>query len=68
VVDSGITQGGGIQVGQRFNSTPVGPDHDLRQPMIRDGSLEPELAVRRRCAGFDGSQGAITGPINVTTR
>ena len=47
VIDSGLQQGGGIHVGQRFASTPLGThrraaqhDHPLRQP-------RPELAVRR---------------------
>jgi hypothetical protein len=49
VVDTGLTQGGGIHVAQRFASTPVGrttsaQHHDPgRQP-------RPELAVRRRRA------------------
>ncbi|MDX6337862.1 MAG: hypothetical protein QOG05_5202, partial [Streptosporangiaceae bacterium] len=41
VQDSGITQGGGIHVGQRFNSTPVGTTTISNNTMIRDGDLDP---------------------------
>ncbi|HEY0806152.1 MAG TPA: glycosyl hydrolase family 28-related protein, partial [Pseudonocardiaceae bacterium] len=66
VQDSGITQGGGIQVGQRFNSTPVGLTTISNNTMIRDGSLDPNWQFGVGALWFDGSQGAITGPINVT--
>ncbi len=66
VVDSGITQGGGIQVGQRFNSTPVGTTTIQNNTMIRDGDLDPNWQFGVGALWFDGSQGAITGPINVT--
>lgn len=66
VVDTGITQGGGIQVGQRFNSTPVGTTTISNNTMIRDGSLDPNWLFGVGALWFDGSQGAITGPVNVT--
>jgi parallel beta-helix repeat protein len=66
VQDSGITQGGGIQVGQRFSSTPVGLTTIRDNTMIRDGSLDPNWQFGVGALWFDGSQGAITGPINVT--
>jgi len=66
VQDSGITQGGGIHVGQRFNSTPVGTTTISNNTMIRDGSLDPNWQFGVGSLWFDGSQGAITGPINVT--
>jgi hypothetical protein len=66
VVDTGITQGGGIQVGQRFNSTPVGTTTISNNTMIRDGNLDPNWQFGVGALWFDGSQGAITGPINVT--
>ena len=66
VVDTGITQGGGIQVGQRFNSTPVGTTTISGNTMIRDGDLDPNWQFGVGALWFDGSQGAITGPINVT--
>ena len=66
VVDTGITQGGGIQVGQRFNSTPVGTTTISGNTLIRDGDLDPNWQFGVGALWFDGSQGAITGPINVT--
>src|SRR5579863_947212 len=66
VEDTGITQGGGIQVGQRFSSTPVGLTTISNNTMIRDGSLDPNWQFGVGALWFDGSQGSITGPINVT--
>jgi parallel beta-helix repeat protein len=66
VEDTGITQGGGIQVGQRFSSTPVGTTTISNNTMIRDGDLDPNWQFGVGALWFDGSQGAITGPINVT--
>ena len=66
VQDTGITQGGGIQVGQRFNSTPVGTTTISNNTLIRDGSLDPNWQFGVGALWFDGSQGAINGPINVT--
>ncbi|MEZ0091390.1 choice-of-anchor D domain-containing protein [Streptacidiphilus sp. EB129] len=66
VQDTGITQGGGIQVGQRFTSTPVGTTTISNNTLIRDGSLDPNWQFGVGALWFDGSQGAITGPINVS--
>jgi parallel beta-helix repeat protein len=66
VEDTGITQGGGIQVGQRFSSTPVGTTTISNNTMIRDGDLDPNWQFGVGALWFDGNQGAITGPINVT--
>jgi hypothetical protein len=66
VQDTGIVQGGGIQVGQRFNSTPVGLTTISNNTLIRDGSLDPNWLFGVGALWFDGSQGAITGPINVS--
>jgi parallel beta-helix repeat protein len=66
VQDTGITQGGGIQVGQRFNSTPVGTTTISNNTLIRDGSLDPNWQFGVGALWFDASQGAINGPINVT--
>jgi F5/8 type C domain/Pectate lyase superfamily protein/Abnormal spindle-like microcephaly-assoc'd, ASPM-SPD-2-Hydin len=66
VVDTGITQGGGIQVGQRFSSTPVGTTTIENNTMIRDGDLDPNWQFGVGALWFDGSQGSVTGPINVT--
>jgi parallel beta-helix repeat protein len=66
VQDTGITQGGGIQVGQRFTSTPVGTTTITNNTMIRDGSLDPNWQFGVGALWFDGSQGAVTGPVNVS--
>jgi parallel beta-helix repeat protein len=66
VEDTGITQGGGIQVGQRFTSTPVGTTTISNNTLIRDGDLDPNWQFGVGALWFDGSQGAITGPINVS--
>jgi hypothetical protein len=66
VQDTGITQGGGIQVGQRFNSTPVGTTTISGNTMIRDGDLDPNWQFGVGALWFDASQGAIAGPVNVT--
>jgi F5/8 type C domain/Pectate lyase superfamily protein/Abnormal spindle-like microcephaly-assoc'd, ASPM-SPD-2-Hydin len=66
VVDTGINQGGGIQVGQRFSSTPVGTTTISSNTMIRDGDLDPNWQFGVGALWFDGSQGTVNGPINVT--
>jgi parallel beta-helix repeat protein len=66
VQDTGLTQGGGIQVGQRFTSTPTGTTNITHNTMIRDGSLDPNWQFGVGALWFDGSQGAISGPINVS--
>ncbi|WP_237405089.1 choice-of-anchor D domain-containing protein [Actinacidiphila reveromycinica] len=66
VQDTGLAQGGGIHVGQRFTSTPVGTTTISNNTMIRDGSLDPNWQFGVGALWFDGSQGAITGPINVS--
>jgi hypothetical protein len=66
VVDTGINQGGGIQVGQRFSSTPVGTTTISNNTMIRDGDLDPNWQFGVGALWFDGSQGTVNGPINVS--
>ncbi|MFJ4931364.1 choice-of-anchor D domain-containing protein [Streptomyces sp. NPDC088736] len=66
VVDTGLAQGGGIHVGQRFTSTPVGLTTISDNTVIRAGSLDPNWQFGVGALWFDGSQGAITGPVNVT--
>ena len=66
VVDTGINQGGGITVAQRFTSTPVGLYTVSNNTLIRDGDLDPNWQFGVGALWFDGSQGSITGPINVT--
>ncbi|SEG56733.1 parallel beta-helix repeat (two copies) [Actinacidiphila yanglinensis] len=66
VQDTGLTQGGGIHVGQRFTSTPVGTTTISDNTLVRDGSLDPNWQFGVGALWFDGSQGAITGPIDVS--
>jgi hypothetical protein len=66
VVDTGINQGGGITVAQRFGSTPVGLTTISGNTMIRDGDLDPNWHFGVGALWFDGSQAAVTGPVNVT--
>src|SRR6202012_2366238 len=66
VVDTGINQGGGIQVGQRFSSTPVGTTTISNNTMIPHGDLDPNWQFGVGALWFDGSQGTVNGPINVT--
>jgi hypothetical protein len=66
VVDTGITQGGGIQVGQRFTSTPVGLTTISGNTLIRDGDLDPNWQFGVGALWFDGSQGWGGGPVNVS--
>ena len=66
VEDTGITQGGGITVAQRFSSTPVGLYTISNNTLIRDGDQDPNWLFGVGALWFDGSQGAVTGPINVT--
>ena len=66
VEDSGLIQGGGITVAQRFTSTPVGLYTVSNNTMIRDGQLDPNWQFGVGALWFDGSQGTVTGPINVT--
>ncbi len=66
VQDSGISQGGGIHVGQRFTSTPVGRTTVSGNTMIRDGDLDPNWQFGVGALWFDASQGAISGPVNVS--
>jgi hypothetical protein len=66
VEDSGLIQGGGITVAQRFTSTPVGLYTISNNTMLRDGQLDPNWQFGVGALWFDGSQGSVTGPINVT--
>jgi len=66
VEDTGITQGGGITVAQRFTSTPVGKYTISNNTLIRDGDLDPNWKFGVGALWFDGSQGTVAGPIDVT--
>ncbi|WP_034087552.1 discoidin domain-containing protein [Streptacidiphilus albus] len=66
VEDTGINQGGGITAAQRFTSTPLGLTTISNNTMIRDGQLDPNWQFGVGALWFDGEQGAVAGPINVT--
>jgi F5/8 type C domain/Pectate lyase superfamily protein len=66
VEDTGINQGGGITVAQRFTSTPVGKTTISNNTLIRDGDLDPNWLFGVGALWFDGSQAAVAGPIDVT--
>ncbi|WP_405564695.1 glycosyl hydrolase family 28-related protein [Streptomyces sp. NBC_01180] len=66
VRDTGITQGGGIHVGQRFTSTPIGTTTISDNTIVRSGSLDPNWNFGVGALWFDGSQGAITGQVDVS--
>jgi hypothetical protein len=66
VQDTGITQGGGIHIGQRFGSTPVGLYTISDNTMIRDGDLDPNWNFGVGALWFDAEQATIAGPVDVT--
>jgi hypothetical protein len=65
VIDSGLAQGGGIHVAQRFNSTPLGRTDVLRNTLIRDGSLDPNWNFGVGALWFDARDAAMSGLTNV---
>ncbi|GII24062.1 discoidin domain-containing protein [Planosporangium mesophilum] len=65
VIDSGLAQGGGIHVAQRFNSTPLGRTDVLRNTVIRSGSLDPNWQFGVGALWFDARDAAMNGLTNV---
>ena len=65
VVDTGLSQGGGIHVAQRFASTPLGATHVTNNTLIRDGSLDPNWQFGVGALWFDARDGAMTGAVTV---
>jgi hypothetical protein len=65
VIDSGLSQGGGIHVAQRFASTQLGRTDVLRNTIIRSGSLDPNWNFGVGALWFDARDGAMTGLTNV---
>jgi hypothetical protein len=65
VIDSGLTQGGGIHVAQRFSSTTLGRTDVLRNTIIRSGSLDPNWQFGVGALWFDARDGAMSGLTNV---
>ncbi len=66
IVDTGINEGGGITVAQRFTSTPVGLYTVQNNTLIRDGDLDDNWQFGDGAIWFDAQQATIAGPINVT--
>ncbi|WP_027345466.1 choice-of-anchor D domain-containing protein [Hamadaea tsunoensis] len=65
VIDSGLAQGGGIHVAQRFASTTLGRTDVLRNTIIRSGSLDPNWNFGVGALWFDARDGGMTGLTNV---
>jgi hypothetical protein len=65
VVDTGLSQGGGIHVGQRFASTPLGAVSIRNNTLIRDGSLDPNWQFGVGALWFDARDAAMSGAITV---
>jgi hypothetical protein len=65
VIDAGLQQGGGIHVGQRFNSTPLGATNILRNTLIRDGSLDQNWNFGVGALWFDARDAAMSGKVTV---
>jgi hypothetical protein len=65
VIDSGLSQGGGIHVAQRFASTTLGRTDVLRNTVIRSGSLDPNWNFGVGALWFDARDGGMTGLTNV---
>jgi Pectate lyase superfamily protein len=65
VIDSGLTQGGGIHVAQRFASTTLGRTDVLRNTLIRDGALDPNWQFGVGALWFDARDGVMSGLTNV---
>jgi hypothetical protein len=65
VIDSGLTQGGGIHVAQRFASTTLGRTDVLRNTIIRSGSLDPNWNFGVGALWFDARDAAMSGLTNV---
>jgi hypothetical protein len=66
VEDTGINQGGGITVAQRFSSTPLGTTTVSNNTMIRDGQLDPNWQFGVGALWFDADQTWGGGPVNVS--
>src|SRR5262245_5791569 len=65
VIDSGLSQGGGIHVAQRFASTALGRTDVLRNTIIRSGSLDPNWQFGVGALWFDARDASMTGLTNV---
>ena len=66
VVDSGLQQGGGIHIAQRFASTTLGKTTVSNNTLIRDGSLDANWQFGVGALWFDARDGSMSAPVTVT--
>ena len=67
IVDAGLSQGGGIHVGNRFQAPPLGGTTTIaRNTVIRSGNLDPNWNFGVGAIWFDSRDTAMNGVINVT--
>jgi hypothetical protein len=61
-----VTRGGGIGIGQRFNSVPMsGPLDIIGNTLIRTGQWDPGWDYGVGAVWFDPQQGDMTAPVNI---
>ncbi|HEV3171020.1 MAG TPA: discoidin domain-containing protein [Actinocrinis sp.] len=61
-----VTRGGGIGIGQRFNSVPMsGPLNIVGNTLIRTGQWDPGWDYGVGAVWFDPQQGDMTAPVNI---
>jgi hypothetical protein len=65
VVDAGLSEGGGIHVGQRFTSTSLGKTDILNNTLIRDGSFDRVFGFGIGALWFDARDDSMDGAITV---
>ena len=67
LIDTGLSQGGGIHVGNRFQAPPLGGTTTIaRNTLIRSGNLDPNWQFGVGAIWFDSRDQAMNGTINVT--
>jgi hypothetical protein len=65
VVDAGLSEGGGIHVGQRFTSTSLGKTDILNNTLIRSGSFNRVWGFGVGALWFDARDDSMDGAITV---
>ena len=65
VIDAGLSEGGGIHVGQRFASTTLGRTDVLRNTLIRSGNIDHNWQFGVGALWFDARDGTMSGLTNV---
>ena len=67
LIDTGLSQGGGIHIGNRFQAPPLGGTTTVaRNTLIRSGNLDPNWQFGVGAIWFDSRDQAMNGTINVT--